>query len=269
MASGAEGHGEESGSLDILGHIINHHELHLGPFRIPLPHLELFGIDMSISVHLVMMWIAALFLIVTLTVSTKRRGMVPSGFANAIEALVVFIRDDLALPNIGKHDAPRFIPYLLTAFLFILTCNLLGLIPFAATATSNINVTATLAACSFVAMVGGGIQHNGLFGYFRGLIPHGLPLWLLPIMIPLEFLGLFTKPFALAVRLFANMTAGHVVILSLLGLIFVLKTLLIAPVSVLFALAIYMLEIFVAFVQAYVFTLLSAVFIGMAIHQEH
>ena len=146
---------------------------------------------------------------------------------------------------------------------------LLGLIPFCATATGNINVTGTLATCSFIAMIGAGIKHNGWFGYFKGLIPHGLPLWLLPIMIPLEFIGLFTKPFALAVRLFANMTAGHVVIFSLIGLIFVLKTLLVAPVSVLFALGIYLLEIFVAFIQAYVFTLLSAVFIGMAIHQEH
>lgn len=257
------------GSDFILDHILDHHELHLGPLHIPLPHFEVFGIDMSITVHLVMMWVAGLFLILTLAISTKRRGMVPAGFANAIEAIVVFIRDDLAVPNIGKKEADKFLPFLLTAFLFILACNLLGLIPFGATATANINVTATLAVISFFMMIGGGIWHNGFFGYFRGLIPHGLPAWLLPLMIPLELMGLFTKPFALAVRLFANLTAGHVVILSLLGLIFIMKSLLIAPVSVAFALGIYLLEIFVAFVQAYVFTLLSAVFIGMAVHQEH
>lgn len=268
MASGAEGQ-SESGNNFILDHIVDHHEIHLGPLHIPLPHLEVFGIDLSITAHLVMMWIAALFLIITLSISTKKRGLIPSGFANAIEAIVVFIRDDLAVPNIGKNEAQKFLPFLLTAFLFILACNLLGLIPFGATATANINVTATLAVISFFMMIGGGIWHNGFFGYFKGLIPHGLPAWLLPLMIPLEFLGLFTKPFALAMRLFANMTAGHVVILSLLGLIFIMKSLLIAPVSIAFALAIYLLEIFVAFVQAYVFTLLSAVFIGMAVHQEH
>jgi F-type H+-transporting ATPase subunit a len=268
MAVATEGH-DEGGSVDILGHILDSNELHLGPLHIHLPHLEFWGIDMSITVHLVMMWIASLFLLVTLVSSTKRRGLVPSGFANAIEAIVIFIRDDIVVPNMGKKDANRFLPFLLTAFLFILACNLLGLIPFGATATANINVTATLAVCSFFAMVAGGIRNNGFIGYFVGLIPHGLPLWLMPIMIPLEFLGLFTKPFALAVRLFANMTAGHVVIISLLSLIFVLKSVWIAPASVLFALAIYLLEIFVAFVQAYVFTLLSAVFIGMAIHQEH
>ncbi|MBT3602783.1 MAG: F0F1 ATP synthase subunit A [Candidatus Latescibacteria bacterium] len=268
MAAAAEGN-NEGGGVDILSHILDSHELHLGPLHIPLPHLELFGIDMSITVHLVMMWIASLFLLLTLISTTKKRGLVPSGFANAIEALIIFIRDDIVIPNIGKKDTPRFLPFLLTAFIFILACNLLGLIPFGATATANINVTATLAICSFMAMLVGGIRHNGFIGYFVGLIPSGLPLWLMPLMIPLEFLGLFTKPFALAVRLFANMTAGHVVIISLLSLIFVLNTVVVAPASVIFALAIYLLEIFVSFVQAYVFTLLSAVFIGMAIHQEH
>ena len=268
MAAASEGNGE-GGGVDILGHILDSNEWHLGPLHIPLPQFELFGIDMSITVHLLMMWIASLFLLITLVSSTKKRGLVPSGFANAIEALVIFLRDDVIVPNVGAKDAPRFTPFLLTAFLFILACNLLGLIPFGATATANINVTATLAVCSFIAMLVGGIRHNGFVGYFVGLIPSGLPIWLLPIMIPLEFLGLFTKPFALAVRLFANLTAGHVVIISLISLIFVLNTVAVAPASVLFALAIYLLEIFVAFVQAYVFTLLSAVFIGMAIHQEH
>jgi F-type H+-transporting ATPase subunit a len=145
------------------------------------------------------------------------------------------------------------------------------LIPFGQTPTSNINVTATLAAISFVMMLSGGIKHNGLFGFFKGLIPSGLPLPLLPLMIPLELLGLLTKPFALCIRLFANMLAGHVVLLSLLGLIFIFKELVfvVAPVAIGFALAMYMLEIFVGFLQAYVFTLLTALFIGLSIHQEH
>ena len=110
---------------------------------------------------------------------------------------------------------------------------------------------------------------NGAFGYFKGLIPAGVPAWLLPIMFVVEILGLFTKPFALAIRLFANMTAGHIVIMALLGLIFILQTFFVAPVSVAFALFIYLLEILVALIQAYIFTMLSSLFIGMAVHQDH
>ena len=276
MTSGAEQvaaqHGAEGGggiSDMIMEHILDSQSLHLPGVHLPLPHFEVFGIDLSITRHVVMMWVASILLIVLLTRAVRRRRLVPSGLANLVESVVVFIRDDIAVPNIGAHDARRFLPYLLTVFFFILTCNLLGLIPFGATATANINVTAALAICSFVMIQLGGILNNGLFGYFKGLIPHGLPMWLLPIMIPIEIVGLFTKPFALCIRLFANMTAGHVVILSLMGLIFILQSVLVAPVSVLFALAVYLLEIFVALVQAYIFTMLSAVFIGMAVHQEH
>ncbi|MDH7603871.1 MAG: F0F1 ATP synthase subunit A, partial [Melioribacter sp.] len=113
------------------------------------------------------------------------------------------------------------------------------------------------------------IMKNGFFGYFKGLVPHGIPFWLVPIMFVVELLGLFTKPFALAIRLFANMTAGHIVILALLGLIFILKTYFVVPVSISFALFIYLLEILVALIQAYIFTMLSSLFIGMAYHQEH
>ena len=113
------------------------------------------------------------------------------------------------------------------------------------------------------------MKKAGVIGYFKGMIPHGIPSWVLPIMFIVEILGIFTKPFALAVRLFANMTAGHVVIFSLIGLIFILKTLWVSPVSVGFALFIYLLEILVAFIQAYIFTILSSLFIGMAVHQEH
>ena len=113
------------------------------------------------------------------------------------------------------------------------------------------------------------MMKNGVFGYFRGLIPHGIPAWLIPIMAVVEVLGLFTKPFALAIRLFANMTAGHIVIFALLGLIFILKTYVVVPVSISFALFIYFLEILVALIQAYIFTMLSSLFIGMAVHQDH
>ena len=265
MAKGAEGNDNF-----VMEHILDSSELHL-PFgiHVHLPHFELYGIDLSITRHVVMMWVAALFLIVVLALNTRRRGMVPRGFANVVESVVIFIRDEIAIPNIGKSEAQRFVSFLCTVFFFILTCNLVGMIPYGATATGNINVTATLAICSFVMIQIGGIIHNGFFGYFKGLIPHGLPAWLLPIMIPIEVVGLFTKPFALCVRLFANMTAGHVIILSVLGLIFMFNSLALAPAAVLFALGVNLLEIFVAFVQAFVFTLLTAVFIGMAVHQDH
>jgi F-type H+-transporting ATPase subunit a len=182
--------------------------------------------------------------------------------------LVVFVRDEIAEPTIGKPYR-TFLPFLLTMFFFILFGNFLGLIPFSATFTSNIAVTATLAIISFIMIQLGGIKQNGFFGYFKGLVPHGIPVMLLPLMVLVEILGLFTKPFALAIRLFANMIAGHTVILALLGLIFFMGTIFIAPVSVAFAIFIYLLEILVALIQAYIFTMLTSLFIGMAVHQEH
>lgn len=259
----------ESGSDTgwILHHILDSREL-FGV--IPLPEIHLFGLDVSITQHVVFMWIAAVILIILLrrAANSYKKSLVPKGITNLLEVLVVFVKDEIVKPSIGK-GYEKFLPFLLTVFFFILTCNFLGLIPGGATSTSNISVTATLAVISFLVIQGGGIVKNGLFGYFKGLIPHGIPLWLIPIMFVVEILGLFTKPFALAIRLFANMTAGHIVILALIGLIFILKTPFVSPVSVMFALFIYLLEILVAIIQAYIFTMLSALFIGMAVHQEH
>jgi len=193
---------------------------------------------------------------------------VPGGLANFFEAIVVFLRDEVITPIMGE-DGRRYLPYLLTVFFFILFCNLLGLIPYSATATGNISVTAGLALCTFVLTQAAGIANNGFFGYCKSLVPGGIPWWLLPIMIPVELVSLFAKPFALCIRLFANMFAGHMVILVFLGLIIMLKSYLIAPFSVAFAVAIYMLEIFVSAVQAFIFTLLSALFISMAAHPDH
>ncbi|MEG8988750.1 F0F1 ATP synthase subunit A [Ignavibacteria bacterium 4148-Me] len=264
----------KSGSQDtgwIMHHILDSKELDLTPFGvIHLPEIHLFGLDLSITKHVVFMWIAALILIVTfIKVSNSyKKSLVPKGITNFVEVFIIFVRDEIAKPTIG-HGYEKFLPYLLTVFFFILTCNFLGLVPYAATSTSNIAVTATLATISFFVIQIGGIMKNGFFGYFKGLVPHGIPFWLVPIMFVVELLGLFTKPFALAIRLFANMTAGHIVILALLGLIFILKTYFVVPVSISFALFIYLLEILVALIQAYIFTMLSSLFIGMAYHQEH
>lgn len=255
----------------IMHHIEDAHTLDFEPFfTIHLPQFEVFGIDISITRHVVFMIFAAIALVIILkkVAHSYKNNKVPRGVSNLMETLIVFVRDDVVKPAIGK-GYEKFLPFLLTMFFFILVCNFLGLLPYGSTATSNISVTAALAILSFIVIQIGGIQKNGFIGYVKGLIPGGVPFWLLPLMFVVEIMGLFTKPFALAVRLFANMTAGHVVILSLIGLIFILNTIYVSPVSVAFALFIYLLEILVALIQAYIFTMLSSLFIGMAVHQDH
>jgi F-type H+-transporting ATPase subunit a len=254
----------------IMHHVLDSRTLDLPFIEIQLPQIHLFGMDLSITKHLVFMWVSFIILISFFIYISKtyKKSLIPHGVTNLSEILIIFVRDEIAKPTIGK-GYEKFLPYLLTAFFFILTCNFIGLIPYGSTATSNISVTATLAIISFIVIQAGGMMKNGIFGYFKGLVPHGMPIWLLPIMIPVELLGLFTKPFALAIRLFANMTAGHIVIMALLGLIFILHTYIVVPVSVSFALFIYLLEILVALLQAYIFTMLTSLFIGMAVHQDH
>lgn len=257
----------------ILHHIMDGKELDFSPFgTIHLPTINVLGYDLGPTKHIFFMWIAAALVLITFMLvarSYKKGNLVPRGLANFFELIIVFIRDEVAIPNLGSKTYHKFMPYLLTVFFFILFGNFLGLLPFSATFTSNIAVTATLAILTFFMTQYGGIAAHGPWGYFKGLIPHGIPVFLLPLMIVVEILGLFTKPFALAIRLFANMLAGHTVILALLGLIFFLKTIYVAPVSIGFAIFIYLLEILVALIQAYIFTMLSSLFIGMAVHQEH
>lgn len=255
----------------IMHHIqdANYFELP-GHIKIPLPHIELFGIDLSITKHVLIMLIVAVLLLILFTRIAKsyKKSLVPSGITNFFEIFIIFVRDDIAKDNIGK-GYERFVPYLLTTFFFILFGNFFGLIPLSATFTSNIAVTSVLAVIAFLVIQGGGMAKNGLVGYFVGLVPHGLPVWLVPLIFVLELIGLLTKPFALAIRLFANMTAGHIVIYALIGLMFVLGTLLVSPVSIGMALFINVLEVLIALLQAYIFTMLTAVFIGMAVHQDH
>ncbi len=217
--------------------------------------------DMTPTKHLIMMWLASVLLVLSVLAAVGKKGLVPRGFYNFVEMLVQFVRNEIAVKNIGEHDADRFVPYLVSAFFFILFVNLFGLIPYAATATGNLAVTAMMALFTFLITQYAAIRAMGLGGWLKHLT--GGVHWLLwPIMIPVEILGLFTKPFALTVRLFANMIAGHIVILSLLGLIFAIGTPWVALGSVPMALMIFVLELFVGFVQAYIFTMLSALFIG-------
>ena len=229
-------------------------------------------IDLSMTRHLVFVFIAiGLLSLLLLPMGARyKRGVgrtsAPRGLLqNTVETLVIYIRDEIARPNLGAKTG-RFLPYLLTVFFFVLTCNLLGLLPFGATATANLTTTAVLAIFTFVIT-----QVAGTKDYWMHILwPPGIPWFVKPILVPIEILGLFTKPFALAVRLFANMTAGHLVLLNLVGLIFIVAGMSEAAgwatsVPALFlTLFVYGLEVLVAFIQAYVFTVLSALFIGMA-----
>lgn len=238
---------------------------------IPIPPIQIggFTLDLSISAKILMLIISAVLMILIFGISaaSNRKRKHPKGLGNFIEMMMVFVRDDVVIPSMGK-DGVKFLPFFLTLFFFILFINFLGLVPGMSTGTSSISVTAGLALITFIMTQVYGIKHNGFAGYFKGLIPPGVPLFVLPVMIIIEFLGLLTKPFALAIRLFANMTAGHIVIYALIGLIFMLGYFVI-PVSIAFSLFIYVLELLVSVLQAYIFTMLSALFIGMAIHQDH
>jgi F-type H+-transporting ATPase subunit a len=242
---------------------------------IPLPtnwivNVAGISVNFSPSRHLVYMWIAML-LTAFLSIYAARqnaRNTVPRGFGNMIESVIVFIRDEVAAPFLGR-DTAKYLPILLTFFFFIALMNLLGLMPFGATATGNINITAGMAMITLSLMLVGGMSHNGVFGFIKGLVPHGMPWPLLFIMFPIEIMGLLTKPFALTIRLFANMLSGGLVIGAFYALIFGMDTIAVAPLSLVFLLFMSLLKIFVCLLQAYIFTMLSAFFIGMSVHQSH
>ncbi len=214
--------------------------------------------------------IIGLILFLSLARSYKKTGIShPKGIQSFLEPIILFVRDDIAIANIGKKNYEKYMPYLLTVFFFILLNNLMGLIPFpppfGANVTGNIAVTFVLAIFTFIIT-----QISGNKNYWRHIFATpGVPFWLLPVMIPVEIIGVFSKPFALMIRLFANITAGHIIVLSLVCLIFIFKSLGVAPVSILFVIFMDSLELLVAFLQAYVFTLLSALFISLAVVEEH
>ena len=231
-------------------------------------------INLSITKNVASMLFSALLLcllVVKTSQAYKKTKIAPRGLQSFLEPLILFVRDDIIKSNIGpKHE--KYTMFLLTVFFFILINNLLGLTPGAANVTGNISVTFVLSLFTFIIIT---ISANK--GYWKHLVsPPGTPLALLPIMIPIEIFGVFTKPFALMIRLFANITAGHIIIFSLISLIFVASNngvnvvagWSVAPISVMFVLFIFLIEILVAFLQAYIFTLLSAVFIGLAVKEE-
>jgi F-type H+-transporting ATPase subunit a len=245
-------------------------------------HLGPLTLDFSITKHVLFMFFAATLVAVMMILAARGAlreqesgaGRGPKGAANVVEAMVLFVRDEIALKNIG-HGGERYVPYIVTVFFFILFCNLLGLVPWGATPTGDISVTAALAIMTFVTVEVAGMRALGFKGYMGTIFyaPPGMhwamkvPMYV--IMTPVEFLGKLTKPFALSIRLFANMTAGHAVVLALTGLLVLAGlggALWVAPAPLLMAVAIMLLEIFIAFLQAYVFAVLSSVFIGLIRH---
>ena len=261
--AGEEGHG---GAAQVLmHHVTDQAEYH--PFGLPLlfPGKHLFFLLLVMAVVIATARIA---------IASYKDGA-PHGIGSAIESLVVFVRDEIAEKNIGHGEGAKYTPLLLSFFFFILFAALFGLLPFSATSTGNLSVTLALASISFVAQQYAGISKYGVVGHFKNLVPHGLPAPLLVVMIPIEVLGVFTKPFALMIRLFANMLAGHMMIAALLMLvplcypISAALGIIMIPISLGMALFIMCLEVLVAFIQAYVFTLFSAMFIGMYAHPSH
>jgi F-type H+-transporting ATPase subunit a len=280
-----------SDQIDITHHIGNSHELEL-PFAgavAELPrwepiHLGGLAIDFSPTKHLVYMLFSATLVALVFVLSARSiaraqaQGRPAKGFAGAMEATALYMRQEIVLPNVGPHGE-HFAPYLLTLFFFILGMNLLGLLPGGATATGNISVTAALAIMAFFVIEITGMRTLGPKGYLSTIfyLPHGLPggpggailkVFLLAVMTPIELIGKLAKPFALAVRLFANMTSGHVLVLALIGLTFLFKSYAVGVAASLLATGVMVLEVFVAFLQAFVFTLLTSVFIGL-MRAEH
>ena len=252
---------------------------HCGPLWAPIGHIGPMEVNLSPTKHVVMLLLAALISTLVLVGAARAHDRHshavghPKGFAAGIEAMVLYIRNEVILPNVGHHGN-AYVPFGLTLFFFILTANLLGLIPYGSTATGNIAVTATLALITLVVVEVSGMKAQGA-GYLNTIfywnkeLPLLMRVLMFVIMTPVEILGKFAKPFALAVRLFANMTAGHIVVLALIGLIFTFKSWAIAGGPFIMAVLIMMLELFVALLQAYIFTLLSSVFIGLIREGAH
>ena len=274
----------------------------------PLIHLPtIMGVDFSVTKHVLMLWLVAatIFVVVTITVRryVKQDRLVPTGFMNALEFAVDFIKESIVRPNVGDKWVNTWTPLLTTLFVFILGANVIGLIPIfdvlallnhtvihaaedsfltqvthgGVTATGNFNVTAALATISFFSIIIAGSKAHGFVKHWKNMVPHGLPLPVTLFLIPIEIMGMFVRPFALTMRLAANMTGGHIAILAILSFVFIFTGLygpaagvgVGAIMSLPLAVGISGLEIIVVLVQAYVFTLLTAVFIGMAIHAHH
>lgn len=254
----ADGGSDDGTAIDLL----HHFELH------PIVEIHLGGLDLSITQPVLWMMIAMtlVFGAFTFVAVTLKRS--PKGLQNLVEMIIDFLRKDLVHAVIGE-EGKNWFPFIATLFLFIASCNLVGLIPGSFTATSNINVTVSLALMVFVLVQFAGIRKHGILGYMRGFVPSGIPKPILVIMVPIEIVSLLVKPFSLAVRLFANMLAGHMVILVFLSMIILFKSILLTPLPFVGVVIMYAFEIFVALIQAYIFSILTASYLSDALNMEH
>jgi F-type H+-transporting ATPase subunit a len=251
---------------------IDHHVMHHGGSLDAITHKNWFsalGHDILTIFHfdVTMLVLIVLISMVIAWRGRKTIGMAPRGFGILLEKYVLFIRDEIVYPNFGGAEHGRgFVPFFCTTFFFILIANLLGLVPLFTTATGNISVTAGLSLI-FLAVSFYAIFRKGFMNLFHVLIPSGLPSPIRPVMFVMETVSLFARTFALAVRLFANMLGGHVVLYAMISLTAIIGAA--AAPSLLVAIALYLFEAFVACLQAYVFTVLTAIFIGMTVHPQH
>jgi len=248
---------------------------HLQPHVI-IP-LKIGSLDISITNAVISIWVASVLVFLTLTLAGRIGRLIPRGLQNLMESLVNFIKQSLIHEILGEEGMIWF-PFIATLFFFILFCNLLGLVPKMFTATSNINVTATLAAMVFILTQGAGIAKHGLIGYSKTFVPKGMPggimgKILIGFMIIVEIISQLARPFSLAVRLFANMTAGHMVILVFISMIFmfqgVIAKVFVTPMSVIMTVVMMAFEIFVSLLQAFIFAILASIYISLAVHPEH
>jgi len=233
--------------------------------------IKLFGIfDLRITKWVLMLWLAVFLIALVFIPLARKVKKSPMGsssrWVNMWEALIGFVHDDIVEPNFEHGYAKKAMPYFLTVFFFILFANYLGLIPGLATSTGNLAVTAGMALFTLFGMIIVGTVIQGPLWIFTGVVPHGIPFLMYFLLWPIEIMGLLIKPFALTVRLFANMTAGHIVIIIFIYLVMMFQSYLVGVGSVSLSLIIYMLELLVAFIQAYIFTSLSAMFIGASVH---
>jgi F-type H+-transporting ATPase subunit a len=248
---------------------------HLQP-HVLIP-LNIGGLDVSITNAVLTIWVACALVFLTMTLAGRMGKLVPKGLQNMMESLVSFAKNTLVVEILGE-DGLVWFPFIATLFFFILFCDLLGLVPKMFTPTSNINVTATLAVIVFICSQGAGILKHGIGGYCSTFVPKGMPggiagLVLKGFMIIIEIISMFARPFSLAVRLFANMTAGHLVIMVFISMIFMFQGTLIkvfiTPTSVVMAVVMMAFEIFVSVLQAFIFAILASIYISLAVHPEH
>ena len=247
-------------------HILEHH---LMDHR--FQHLLVGGVDFGLSTHLVMLWVVCAVVTAVLTFAARAQSEAGRTLRGAIEAIVIYIRDEV-LHSIFHEHTDAYLPYFLTLFFFILACNLLGLVPGARAITANITVTAALATCTFLLIQFAGVKEQGPVSYIKHIVPGGVPLALWPVLFGIECFGMLAKCISLSIRLFANIIAGHIVSLAFLSLIFIFAEtskavgLAVAPAAVGLALFVLTMDVLVAFLQAYIFTILTALFVGGAVH---